>query len=104
MDNARKYATKGGSLEVDAVRQNGSVVVRMRDHGPGIDAAERELIFRRFQRGVRQADGSTPGVGLGLYLARTIVRAQGGDLTCVAPRDEGPGVCFEFTLPLPEES
>lgn len=100
MDNARKYASEGGTLDVESVRENGHLVVRMRDHGPGVDPCEREAVFDRFQRGTPQADGSIPGVGLGLYLARTIVRAQGGDLSCVAPPDAGPGACFEFTLPL----
>ena len=48
-------------------------------HGPGVPAAERELVFERFRRGARERDGSTPGVGLGLYLARELLRRGGGD-------------------------
>lgn len=101
MDNARKYAVAGDTLEVDAERVNGHVVVRLRDHGPGIPADERESVFERFSRGQAEADGKVPGVGLGLYLSRAIVRDQGGDLACEEPSD-GVGACFRLVLPVME--
>jgi signal transduction histidine kinase len=62
--------------------------------------AERERVFERFVRGSAHAHGSTPGVGIGLYLARSIARRLRGDLVCTAPLDGGPGACFTFTLPM----
>ena len=98
MDNARKYAASGGQLEVRSGSANGVYRLSIRDHGPGIAAADRESIFERFQRSDEHRDGNVPGVGLGLYLARVILRAHGGDLTCVSPEDSGAE--FVFTLPL----
>lgn len=103
LDNARKYAAAGQRLEVTV--ENGSpaqYAVQIRDHGPGIPAGEREAIFDRFARGKAQQHGSIAGVGIGLYLARSIARRHGGELLCVAPAD-GPGALFVLTLPREEK-
>jgi len=97
-ENARKYAGRAGHLEVHTACDDGAFTIAVRDHGPGVAADEREAIFERFTRGKAQQHGSVPGVGLGLYLARTIVRRHGGALTCAAPAD-GPGCEFRFRLP-----
>ncbi|MEZ6038024.1 MAG: HAMP domain-containing sensor histidine kinase [Planctomycetota bacterium] len=97
LDNARKYGGGGGGIDVRTRAANGHVEVVVRDHGPGVPAAERERIFERFVRGAQHQHGSTPSVGIGLYLARSITRALGGELRCVAPTD-GPGAEFCFTL------
>ena len=68
-------------------------------HGSGIDAGQREKIFERFHRAEAQHNGVIPGVGLGLYLSRVILRAHDGELACVAPA-VGPGAEFVFALPL----
>ena len=100
MDNARKYAAGGDSLDIEVSRREYTCEVLVRDRGPGIPESERHSVFDRFQRGVRHTNGSIPGVGLGLYLARTILRNHGGDLEAIAPRDSGPGVCIRFVLPI----
>jgi two-component system phosphate regulon sensor histidine kinase PhoR len=100
LDNARKYSGKGTAIEVATRRENGHVVVDVRDHGDGVEPDERERIFERFVRGREHAHGSTPGVGIGLYLARTIARRLGGELCCVSPADGGRGAVFRFTFPL----
>jgi two-component system phosphate regulon sensor histidine kinase PhoR len=99
LDNARKYG--GSPIEVDvAANGDGRVHIGVRDHGPGVPEAERERIFERFVRGEAHRHGSTPGVGIGLYLARTIARRLRGDLVCTAPADGAPGALFTFTLPM----
>ena len=115
LDNARKYGAGGGRIEIAVLRSEGTVLVAVRDHGLGVPEAERERVFERFVRGSAHQHGSTPGVGIGLYLARTIVRRLGGELS-VASTDEtndlfgsaartgadarsGPGACFVFRLP-----
>ena len=95
-ENASKYG--GGHLEVELRSDENAVAIKMRDRGPGVPRGERERIFERFRRGEDQAHGAIPGIGLGLYLARTIVRAHGGQLEYVEP-DEGPGACFVLSLP-----
>jgi signal transduction histidine kinase len=80
-------------------RSNGaSLLVDVRDRGPGVPENERERIFERFVRGAAHAHGGTPGIGIGLYLARTIARRLGGDLVCASPADGGPGACFTFSF------
>ena len=95
-ENASKYG--GGHLEVELLRRNDDIAISMRDHGPGVPRSERQRVFERFRRGEDQAHGTIPGIGLGLYLARTIVQAHGGSLEYVEPSD-GPGACFVLSLP-----
>lgn len=98
-ENARKYASAGKRIDVHTEASRDHFVVRVRDHGPGVPSAERERIFTRFQRGAAQQSGSIAGVGLGLFLSRSIVARHRGTLTCTTPAD-GPGSVFELSLPL----
>jgi two-component system, OmpR family, osmolarity sensor histidine kinase EnvZ len=72
VDNARRHA---GRVMVSAVARGRSVLVNVDDDGPGIAAEQREDVFRPFQ------SGSSGGTGLGLTIARDIVRAHGGDIS-----------------------
>jgi signal transduction histidine kinase len=99
LDNGRKYAAAGQRLEVEVRAAEAAVSATVRDFGPGVPLAEREAVFARFVRGAQQRDGHVPGVGLGLYLARRIARAHGGDLACSEPAGGGRGVVFSLTLP-----
>lgn len=100
LDNARKYGGAGGRIDVATRRDGERLAIDVRDHGPGVPMPERERIFARFVRGAAHAHGSTPGVGIGLHLARTIARAMRGDLVCIDPLDGGAGACFTFLLPV----
>lgn len=102
LENARKYATGSERVVVRSSLQDGDIVIDVRDFGPGVAPTEREVIFERFKRGARQQDGSIAGVGLGLHLARSIVRAHGGDLVCREP--EGDGAEFRLRIPTEEAS
>ncbi|MEE9393571.1 MAG: ATP-binding protein [Planctomycetota bacterium] len=99
LENARKYAPSGERLEVSSSFDGRHYKLTIRDFGPGVPSSEQETIFERFVRGERQRDGSVPGVGLGLNLARSILRDHGGDLTIQKPRDGGgPGAAFVLSL------
>jgi len=101
VDNACKYArgSQPARLEL-AVRTDGDeVVVRLRDHGPGIAAELARRIFAPFDRGSRDGD-AMPGVGLGLALARGIAKDLRGALVLVDPAElAGPGAAFDLRLP-----
>jgi two-component system osmolarity sensor histidine kinase EnvZ len=72
VDNARRHA---GQVMLSAVARGRSVLVNVDDDGPGIAAERREDVFRPFE------SDSTGGTGLGLTIARDIVRAHGGDIS-----------------------
>jgi two-component system, OmpR family, sensor histidine kinase MprB len=91
LGNALKWSSEGGSVEVRVSR--GAVVVR--DHGPGIDAADLPLVFERFYR-APTARG-TPGSGLGLAIVRHVLEAHGG----TAEARNAPGAGAVVTLRLP---
>lgn len=97
LDNARKYGAAGKRLDVVATCAHDRLKLSVRDHGPGVPSNEQDSIFERFVRGRDHQHGSTPGVGIGLYLARSIVRRLGGDLTCISPAS-GDGAEFCFSL------
>ena len=100
VDNACKYAAGANlkQIEVSAASVGGAAVVRVRDHGPGIAAADARRLFRPFHKSARDAAHSAPGVGLGLALSRRLARAMGGDLRLA--QASGAGACFELRLPL----
>lgn len=95
IDNARKYGE--GPVQVAIATSDGGATIRVTDAGEGVPAGERDRIFERFARGSRHQDGSRPGLGIGLYLSRALVRRMGGDLRCVDPGRER-GARFEFRL------
>jgi two-component system, NtrC family, sensor histidine kinase KinB len=82
LDNARKYTPPGSPIEVDveAGTPAGRVEVRVNDYGPGIPPEQLHSIFERFSRGAQPSSDWTRGYGLGLAIARELLRAQSGDI------------------------
>lgn len=98
VDNACKYASEAADKRVHLEVAGGrEVVLRVRDHGPGVPKDQVEAIFRPFTRGEEQAHGSVPGLGLGLSLARGLARELGGDLRLVP--GAGGGAEFQVRMP-----
>ncbi len=96
LSNALKYGP-GQPIDVGARRQNGHVILHVRDRGIGIPREYRHRIFERFERAATPARTPT-GFGLGLWVARETAAAMGGDVRLVDV--EGPGSAFEVTLPI----
>ena len=96
LENAVKYGKLGGSVEVELIFATEGLRITVADDGPGIHPEEIERIFEKFYRGAEQS-GRSAGHGLGLYSARTLTRALGGELHA-SNRPEGGA---EFTLSLP---
>jgi len=96
LENAAKYGAP--PLEIAAHVTPDSLVIAMRDHGPGLPLSlrgrEAEL-FEKFTRG--ETESATPGVGLGLAICKAIVDAHRGQI--VASNAQGGGALFTVTLP-----
>jgi signal transduction histidine kinase len=97
LDNAVKYSTPGTRVEVALERSGEEVKVSVSDRGVGVPPEHRGKLFRRFYQVEEAQYHSTPGLGLGLFLASQIVEAHGGRLWH-EPR-EGGGSVFSFTQP-----
>jgi signal transduction histidine kinase len=97
LSNAAKYTVAGDEIEVRAAAEDGSVVVSVHDHGPGIAPEHQRLVFEKFGR-VNTGGRSKPGAGLGLFIARSIAEAHGGTLDVRS--DTGGGSIFTFRLPV----
>jgi PAS domain S-box-containing protein len=96
--NAMKFTPAGGSVELDWRIEDESLLVRVRDTGPGIPADKVDQIFEPFVQ--LRSPGSVPtgGTGLGLPISRDLARAMGGDVA--ATSTPGVGSLFTVTLPL----
>ncbi|HKP91714.1 MAG TPA: HAMP domain-containing sensor histidine kinase, partial [Thermoleophilaceae bacterium] len=77
LDNAALHGRRGGRVEVGLERDNGGLVVRVDDDGPGIPATERDAVLEPFRRG---AAATASGTGLGLAIVAQQVALHGGDL------------------------
>jgi signal transduction histidine kinase len=95
--NALRHTTAGGQITVHARRTGQGLEVSVRDSGEGIRAEDLPHIFERFYRGEKSRNRVTGGAGLGLAIARGIVRAHGGDIR--VETDIGKGTMFIFTIP-----
>ena len=102
VQNAIKYSPNGGEILVAGeVLPRSGVVVRVIDHGIGIAPGEEERIFERFHRSDTRLSRTTAGVGLGLYITRSIVEGHGGRIWA---ESQGPGRGSVFTILLPNGS
>lgn len=90
LDNAGKWSPPGGAVDVDL---HGGVL-EVRDHGPGIDAADLPHVFERFYRGSRGT--GVPGSGLGLAIVAQVVASHGGEIS--AQSAPGAGTLFRATF------
>jgi signal transduction histidine kinase len=101
--NAAKYSA-GGTIEVrvgvqERAKGCAQAMLTVRDQGQGIDAADLDRIFGRYEQGNGLTKCAREGLGVGLYLAREIARAHGGDLRAES-RGRGHGSTFVLALPL----
>ena len=92
--NAVRYSPDGAVVTVTATQTGGMAEAVVADQGKGIEAADQARIFEKFERVDPSEAG---GNGLGLYIARRLARAMGGDLTV----ESTPGEGARFTLTLP---
>jgi len=98
LNNAVKFTPHGGTVSVQAVRDNDWAVLRVRDTGRGITPDLLPRIFDLFTQGDRSLDRSEGGLGIGLTLVENLVRMHSGSIEA---RSEGAGLGSEFIVRLP---
>ena len=105
VENSIKYTPDGGRIRLSAESQGEEVVIRIRDTGCGIEAADVPHVFEKFYRGrpsisskelvnSDSPETGVPGIGLGLYLARTIIEEFDGRLYIESSNDQGTTVAL----------
>ena len=99
-ENAVKYSPDCDTVHVMVAGNAGGVEIAVRDRGVGIPRHEQRRIFEKFVRGSAARESNIRGTGLGLAMARQIVRAHGGDITLES--EPGQGSTFRVLLPVKE--
>ena len=94
IDNAIRHTPRGGKVRVRVERGSAGIDVVVHDDGPGVPVDAEDRLFRHFERAHGKTDG---GFGLGLPIARGIVRSHGGDLRLERPATGG--AAFRIHLP-----
>jgi signal transduction histidine kinase len=97
LDNAIKYSPDGGDVHVELRPAEDTVRFVVQDEGMGFEPSDSEAIFERFHRLDPNQTRGIGGTGLGLYIARELVRRMGGRIW--AESERGHGAAFSFELP-----
>ncbi len=100
LDNACRYASDKGQVDVTVSAEGDRVVLVVDDSGPGISEADREHIFQRFHR----ASAVPGGAGLGLSIADAVVRATGGNCTVTTAPLGGARITVSWPRHRPEHA
>lgn len=102
VENAVKFTPERGTITVSVFEKGGRAHVTIRNTGAGISQEELPLVFGRFYKTDKSRSSDKNGMGLGLYIVRTIIQLHGGDIE-VRSR-EGEYCEFEFYIPALSES
>ncbi|MGH2751592.1 MAG: sensor histidine kinase [Actinomycetota bacterium] len=95
IENAYKYSPDHSRVAVTAKGENGGIVIRLADEGPGLPDDRREQLFEAFSR-IHETSAGTDGVGLGLYVVSQLVNAMNGRIDLKSSRN---GAVFSIHLP-----
>lgn len=98
IDNALRYSKEQGEIAVSLEKKGSVAEVRVRDEGPGIPKDAQKRLFTKFFRADERTRLTTEGFGLGLFIAKAIVEAHGGEIGVRSQSHKGS--TFWFTIPL----
>ncbi|MDP9078605.1 MAG: HAMP domain-containing histidine kinase [Bacteroidota bacterium] len=98
LDNAIKYSGKGAVINIDQSAENGNIIIKVSDNGPGIPQQYHDKVFDRFFRVPSGDIHNVKGYGLGLSYAKSIIERHKGALTLISK--EGSGTEFIISIPL----
>ncbi|WP_159878091.1 DUF4118 domain-containing protein [Aquitalea denitrificans] len=96
LENAAKYTPPDSQITLKADTEGATIRVCVQDNGPGLPGGQEQKLFDKFTRG--SSESTTPGVGLGLAICRSIVEAHGGRIEASNRQPHGAQFCF--TLPV----
>jgi len=96
--NAIKYNVENGKISIGLSSEKNYGVIIIKDTGIGIAEEEKELVFERFYRGEKSRNRSTGGAGLGLSIAKSLIKAQNGYIELTS--EKGIGTEFKIFLPM----
>lgn len=97
LSNAMAFSPPGEPVLVTQWRDSRSIAISIVDHGPGIPPEMQGDLFRRFKQLEREKH-EQQGIGIGLYLARNIIEATGGELILISDTGQGTSVIVRFPL------
>jgi PAS domain S-box-containing protein len=98
LTNAIKYSPDGGVVKVSLKREDSKAVVRVQDFGIGIPREQQKKIFDRLYQVTDPKEKTFPGLGMGLYISKEIMRRHKGTIWVESEKDKGS--TFFITLPL----
>ena len=99
LENAIKFSPEGSVVDVRSRKDGSRLVVEVSDQGPGVEQEYQDRIFDRFFRSRR---AKAPGLGLGLYITRSLVDIMGGSVQARNRSNGEPGLVMSIALPLTE--
>lgn len=99
LENAAQYSPPGAPIALHVTVSSAELILRVRDHGPGVDPGDLSHLFERFYRG-QQARRHSSGTGMGLAIARGLLNAEGGRVWA----DNRPDGGAEFSIAVPAAS
>lgn len=97
ISNAGKFAPESSTIKIGGAADNGALKLWVEDEGPGIDEADRGTLFDQFTRASGE-EPAQPGLGLGLWIVKSIIERHGGDIDVVRTPEQRTR--FVVTLPV----
>ena len=97
LSNAAKFTKGGGSIRINAQKQDSQAIVTVKDTGLGIQPEIMPRLFSKF------VTNSAHGTGLGLFISKCIIEAHAGKIWAENNVEDGKGATFSFSLPISEQ-
>ncbi|MEK7559961.1 MAG: HAMP domain-containing sensor histidine kinase [Patescibacteria group bacterium] len=98
LDNAIRYSLSGGEVNISIEKRSNNIIWKITDQGAGIPKEDKKRVFEKFFRSQNAARYKSSGSGIGLFIAKSIIKLSGGAINFAS--DENKGSTFWFSLPI----